>query len=152
MRWMGSMRFNVQTFIELYNLKCYRGRLTYTDYDSGDTRSINDHFAMVWACQAPYMASDALVAPDLNLLDDKIHLVIITNRSGLTRMNLLKLFMGLERGSHVDSDLVQIIPVRDYMLESCYSLRGEGYITVDGERHRHNTIRVSPAGTIDIIY
>ena len=171
LRWMGNFRFTIQTIVELYNMNTYNGTLRYLSHsdetnqlitqarksglncdDLSQWKSITGQFIMVWACQAPYMSNSTLVAPKAKLDDGKIHLVIIKSevKKLISRYDLLKLFLDLEHGKHVDSDLVEIIPVLGYDLT--IKENESSNITVDGELLDYTKLSVRMDDPIDIIY
>jgi len=171
LRWMGNLRFTVQTVVELYNMNTYSGVLRYLPHSNktkelitqarksgldcdnlSEWKSIKGRFIMIWACQTPYMTDDTLVAPDAKLDDGKIHLVIIKSDKDkpMSRYQLLTLFLDLENGKHVDSDFVEIIPALGYDLT--VKKTESGHITVDGELVDYTKLSVMMDDQIDIIY
>lgn len=171
MRWLGSIRFTIQTVVELYNMKTYNGSLKYLPYSDSNKdlitqarksgldcdnlncwKSMSGQFIMVWACQTPYMSHDTLVAPDAKLNDNKIHLVVIRSNpeKPIGRYELFKLFLGLEKGIHVENELVEVIPVLGYDLE--LKKDEDSNLTVDGELINYKKLKVMIDDPIDIIY
>jgi sphingosine kinase len=171
LRWMGNLRFTVQTIVELYNMNTYSGVLRYLPYSDktkqlitharktklnydnlSEWKSITGNFVMIWACQTPYMSDNALVAPNAKLDDGKIHLVIIKSDKNkpISQYQLLTFFWNLHDGKHVNSDFVEIIPVLGYDLTVKKSESGN--ITVDGELVDYTKLCVMMDDQIDIIY
>ncbi|KAM9792695.1 sphingosine kinase 1-like [Neosynchiropus ocellatus] len=87
-------------------------------------------FVLVLAMCHSHLAEDLLAAPDASLDDGLIHLTYI--KAGISRSALLKLFLAMEKGAHLDSSCPHLVhaTVRALRLEP---LSPKGIITVDGE-------------------
>lgn len=131
-RFIGSMRFIIGIIIRLINLRCYYGKISYIPIDKTDKDWVeitNDAgFVLMWCCNAPYVAEDMLVAPDMSLSAERMNLIFI--KYPVTRYELLTLFLSLERGEHINSKIVESYQASAVMLEP-YDTTGN--ITIDGE-------------------
>lgn len=168
MRWIGGVRYTIQAVIEFIKMKTYYGTINYLPYSDEnlklvDSEGINvldihndkckqiqSNFNMIWACQAPYMSEDAYMAPDADMCNKTIYLVIIDAKYGISRYQLVKLFMSLSSGSHVNNPYIQIIPVVAYSLQT--SQTETSIITIDGEKLNDTCIKVCIDKPIDFIF
>lgn len=82
----------------------------------------------MWVINTTHAASDMLVAPAGQLGDGIFHILLLRGR--ISRCQLLRMFMELETGAHVQRDEVEIIRARAYRLEP---LTERGVLTMDGE-------------------
>ncbi|XP_068769933.1 sphingosine kinase 1 isoform X2 [Struthio camelus] len=89
-----------------------------------------EDFVSVYAIYQSHLGSDLLMAPAARLHDGLIHLFFL--KAGVTRVMLLKLFLAMEKGTHLDLDCphLRYVPVRAFRLEPRASA---GVMTVDGE-------------------
>ncbi|XP_053309599.1 sphingosine kinase 1 [Spea bombifrons] len=90
-----------------------------------------DQFALVLALYQSHLGADLYTAPMVkNLGEGIIHLFYATSR--ISRASLLKLFLSMEKGTHVDADIPHLIhvPVHAFRIEP---FQNTGIMTVDGE-------------------
>nr|XP_025959683.1 sphingosine kinase 1 [Dromaius novaehollandiae] len=89
-----------------------------------------EEFVFVYAIYQSHLASDLLMAPAARLHDGRIHLFFL--KAGVSRVMLLKLFLAMEKGTHLDLRCphLRYVPVRAFRLEPRTSA---GIMTVDGE-------------------
>ncbi|NXA42985.1 SPHK1 kinase, partial [Eudromia elegans] len=89
-----------------------------------------EEFVFVYAIYQSHLGSDLLMAPAARLHDGRIHLFFL--KAGVTRVTLLKLFLAMEKGTHLDVHCPQLryVPVRAFRLEP---RAAAGVMTVDGE-------------------
>ncbi|XP_025946308.1 sphingosine kinase 1 [Apteryx rowi] len=89
-----------------------------------------EEFVFVYAIYQSHLGSDLLMAPAARLHDGRIHLFFL--KAGVTRVMLLKLFLAMEKGTHLDLRCphLRYVPVRAFRLEPRASA---GVMTVDGE-------------------
>ncbi|XP_038123116.1 sphingosine kinase 1-like [Cyprinodon tularosa] len=89
-----------------------------------------EDFVLMLAMFQSHLAEDLLAAPDARLDDGVIHLFYVT--AGISRKALLRLFLAMEKGAHLDTNCQQLVhvKVRALRLEPG---SGKGVITVDGE-------------------
>nr|XP_057934932.1 sphingosine kinase 1 [Doryrhamphus excisus] len=89
-----------------------------------------EDFVLVLAVYQSHLAEDLLAAPDATLDDGVIHLFYV--KAGISRAALLKLFLAMEKGAHVDSGCTHMVHTKVQALRlEPYSPKG--IITVDGE-------------------
>ncbi|KAK5865887.1 hypothetical protein PBY51_020122 [Eleginops maclovinus] len=89
-----------------------------------------EDFVLVLAMHQSNLAEDLLAAPDSTPDDGFIHLFYVTG--GISRAALLKLFLAMEKGTHLASNCQHMVhaKVRAFRLEPSSP---KGVITVDGE-------------------
>nr|XP_061791990.1 sphingosine kinase 1-like [Nerophis lumbriciformis] len=89
-----------------------------------------EDFVLVLAMYQSHLAEDLLAAPGANLDDGIIHLFYV--KAGISRAALLRLFLAMEKGTHVACSCPHLVhtKVRALRMEP-YSPKG--IITVDGE-------------------
>ena len=90
---------------------------------------IEGKFIMACAVYQTHLGSDMLAAPSARLADGIINLMFI--REGVSRNQLLNLFLMFSEGTHVDSPDVEFVPVLAFRLEP---EQNSGNIMIDGER------------------
>lgn len=89
-----------------------------------------EEFVCVYAIYQSHLGTNLLMAPAARLDDGCIHLFYV--RAGISRVALLKVFLAMGRGTHLDLGCPHLhhVPVRAFRLEP----RGSaGVMTVDGE-------------------
>ncbi|XP_037546529.1 sphingosine kinase 1 [Nematolebias whitei] len=145
-RHLGAARFTVGTLVRLASLRVYRGKLAYLPA-TGDSSDLQlppldqpvpgdwvvvpeEDFILVLAMYQSHLAEDLLAAPDARLDDGTIHLMYV--KAGISRTALLRLFLAMEKGTHLDTNCQHLVhsKVRALRLEPTSP---EGIITVDGE-------------------
>ena len=77
------------------------------------------------------MAADFFVAPHTQLDDNQLCLILFSGQ--MTRANLLKALVEVEKGKHVGIPGLDIIPVTAVRIEPLGEKDGKGMMTVDGE-------------------
>uniref|UniRef100_A0A3Q2CEE3 Sphingosine kinase 1 n=1 Tax=Cyprinodon variegatus TaxID=28743 RepID=A0A3Q2CEE3_CYPVA len=159
-RHAGAARFTVGTLVRLASLRIYKGRLAYLPASRGSSTDKGfapkdvhgppdsllppldqplpsdwvlvpqEDFVLMLAMFQSHLAEDLLAAPDARLDDGVIHLFYVT--AGISRKALLRLFLAMEKGAHLDTNCQQLVhvKVRALRLEPG---SGKGVITVDGE-------------------
>uniref|UniRef100_A0A803V4K1 sphingosine kinase n=1 Tax=Ficedula albicollis TaxID=59894 RepID=A0A803V4K1_FICAL len=88
-----------------------------------------EEFVLVYAIYQSHLGTNLLMAPAARLHDGVIHLFYM--KAGISRVTLLKLFLAMSRGTHLDLNCPHLcyVPVRAFRLEP----RGAaGIMTVDG--------------------
>lgn len=145
-RHLGAARFTVGTLVRLASLRVYKGKLAYLptagepselQLPSLDQPVPNDwvvvpeeDFVLMLAMYQSHLAEDLLAAPDARPDDGVIHLFYV--KAGISRAALLRLFLAMEKGAHLDTNCQHLVhaKVRALRLEP---RSPEGIITVDGE-------------------
>ncbi|TNN69494.1 Sphingosine kinase 1 [Liparis tanakae] len=89
-----------------------------------------EDFVLMLAMYQSHLAEDLLAAPQATSDDGLIHLFYV--RAGISRAALLKLFLAMEKGAHLDTNCQHLVhaKVRALRLEPHSP---KGIITVDGE-------------------
>ncbi|XP_072539492.1 sphingosine kinase 1-like [Salminus brasiliensis] len=90
----------------------------------------NEDFVLVLAVYQSHLAEDLIAAPASRLEDGVIHLIYVT--AGISRAALLRLFLAMEKGTHLSTNCPHVVYVKARALRlEPYSPKGT--ITVDGE-------------------
>uniref|UniRef100_K7F3R1 sphingosine kinase n=1 Tax=Pelodiscus sinensis TaxID=13735 RepID=K7F3R1_PELSI len=161
-RKLGNARFTVGTVQQLAALRVYKGRLAYLPVETsssvvpapGALRSSHggpedsllvpfdqpvpshwtivpeEEFILIFAIYQSHLGADFTMVPKAKLHDSSIHLFYL--KAGVSRLVLLKLFLAMEKGTHLELTCPQLhyIPVRAFRLEP---FAATGLMTVDGE-------------------
>uniref|UniRef100_A0A182NM59 YegS/DAGK C-terminal domain-containing protein n=1 Tax=Anopheles dirus TaxID=7168 RepID=A0A182NM59_9DIPT len=93
---------------------------------------IAGEFVMVHAAYQTHLSTDCYFAPESNLNDGIIWLLII--RAGVSRSQLLSFLLGLSSGTHIPvqaNEHIQMVPVTAFRIEPAGT---NGHMTVDGEK------------------
>ncbi|XP_023569820.1 sphingosine kinase 1 [Octodon degus] len=159
-RCLGEKRFTVGTFFRLVNLRTYRGQLAYLPIGSAVSSKtptspvllqggpvdsylvpleepVPSHwtvvpeqdFVLVLALLHTHMSSKMFTAPMGRCAAGVMHLFYV--RAGVSRTMLLRLFLAMENGKHMECDCPYLVyvPVVAFRLEC----EGRGVFSVDGE-------------------
>ncbi|XP_076149045.1 sphingosine kinase 1-like [Alosa pseudoharengus] len=104
-----------------------------------------EDFVLVLAMYQSHLSEDLQAAPDSTLEDGLIHLFYI--KAGISRATLLRLFLAMEKGAHVDASCPHLVyaKVRALRLEP-YSAKGT--ITVDGELVDYGPVQAQVHGSL----
>ncbi|XP_010616751.1 sphingosine kinase 1 isoform X1 [Fukomys damarensis] len=160
-RCLGEKRFTVGTFFRLVNLRAYRGQLAYLPTESAVSSKtptspllqqggpVDSHlvpldepvpshwtvvpeqnFVLVLALLHTHMGSKMFTAPMGRCAAGVMHLFYV--RAGVPRTMLLRLFLAMENGTHMEHDCPYLVhvPVVAFRLEC---KEGRGVFAVDGE-------------------
>lgn len=160
-RCLGEKRFTVGTFFRLVNLRAYRGQLAYLPTGSAVSSKtptspllqqggpVDSHlvpldepvpshwtvvpeqnFVLVLALLHTHMGSKMFTAPMGRCAAGVMHLFYV--RAGVPRTMLLRLFLAMENGTHMEHDCPYLVhvPVVAFRLEC---KEGRGVFAVDGE-------------------
>ncbi|NXQ84407.1 SPHK1 kinase, partial [Nyctibius grandis] len=89
-----------------------------------------EEFVSVYAIYQSHLGTNLLMAPEARLHDGCMHLFYV--KAGISRVALLKLFLAMARGTHLDLNCphLRYVPVRAFRLEP---QTAAGIMTVDGE-------------------
>uniref|UniRef100_F7AUX7 Sphingosine kinase 1 n=1 Tax=Ornithorhynchus anatinus TaxID=9258 RepID=F7AUX7_ORNAN len=89
-----------------------------------------EDFVLVLALLQSHLGTEMRTAPMARGADGIIHLFYV--RAGISRVSLLRLFLAMERGAHLDQGCTHLVhvPVSAFRLEP---RAGRGMLTVDGE-------------------
>jgi len=129
LRWLGGIRYDVASIIEVLKGKKRISKLILDD------KTIEEDFVFILGCNTIHTGKGMKMAPFAKLNDGKIDLIIVRNAS---RLKLLKLFPKLFSGEHVKSPLV------DYQQVNSFSIvpNEENGLTIDGELIGHTPVHV----------
>uniref|UniRef100_A0A8C8BG74 sphingosine kinase n=1 Tax=Otus sunia TaxID=257818 RepID=A0A8C8BG74_9STRI len=155
-RRLGNARFTLGTLQCLAKLRVYQGRLSYLpaapEQDTppaprdppADSLLVplgqpvpphwtvvpEEEFVSVYAIYQSHLGTNLLMAPAARLHDGCIHLFYL--KAGISRVALLKIFLAMARGTHLDLNCphLRYVPVRAFRLEP---RAAAGIMTVDGE-------------------
>jgi len=101
-----------------------------TDSDLWVTEEGSYHGVMI--TNVPYIATDFLAAPNTQIDDNQLCLIIF--RGYMTQKNLLKTLIKIEKGKHIGIPGIEIIPVNAVRIEPLENDKNsKGMMTVDGE-------------------
>lgn len=89
-----------------------------------------EEFVSIYAIYQSHLGTNLLMAPAAQLHDGCIHLFYL--KAGISRVALLKIFLAMARGTHLDLNCphLRYVPVRAFRLEP---RAATGIMTVDGE-------------------
>ncbi|XP_074116913.1 sphingosine kinase 1 isoform X2 [Sminthopsis crassicaudata] len=176
-RCLGKIRFTLGTFLRLAALRTYQGTLSYLPVGASSSKIsagsplgrdqpgpvdsllvpleqpvpenwtvVPEHeFVLVLALLHSHLGSEMYAAPMARGTGGVIHLFYL--RAGVPRAMLLRLFMAMEKGTHMDLDCPNLVyvPVVAFRLEP-HDTRG--MLTVDGEQLASEAVQgqVHPGG------
>ncbi|KAI9985702.1 hypothetical protein PInf_005101 [Phytophthora infestans] len=90
---------------------------------------VDGPFYMFWGMNVSHAAADAHIAPPADISDGYLQMMLVSGDS-YSRLGLAKLMMGIEDGSHLDVDRVQLIRTRALSVRASNS---DDLMCVDGE-------------------
>lgn len=104
-----------------------------------------EDFVLVMAVYQSHLAEDLIAAPASRLQDGVLHLIYV--RAGISRRALLRLFLAMEKGTHLSTNCpyVVYVKVRALRLEP-YSPKGT--MTVDGELVEYGPVQAQVHGSL----
>ncbi|MBN3278963.1 SPHK1 kinase, partial [Polyodon spathula] len=141
-RLMGAARFTVGTLMQLAALRGPADVLLAPldqPVPAHWTMVKEEHFVLVLVVYQSHLSQDLLAAPAATLGDGLLHLFYV--RAGISRAALLRLFLAMEKGTHLELRCPHLsyVPVRAFRLEP---YTPKGVITVDGEAVEYGPIQV----------
>ncbi|XP_071747258.1 LOW QUALITY PROTEIN: sphingosine kinase 1 [Lepeophtheirus salmonis] len=95
-----------------------------------------ESYIMIYADNLPLLDPKTLLAPESDLNDGIIWLVIV--REGMNRKQMLDWLLHTQAGNHVGKPGVDIIPVRAFIIEP---IMPEGYLSIDGEKFKFGKVQ-----------
>ncbi|KAM6223613.1 sphingosine kinase 2 [Rhynchocyon petersi] len=100
--------------------------------------TVEEDFVLILAVSPSHLGADMVVAPHARFDDGLVHLFWV--RRGISRANLLRLFLAMERGSHFSIGCPQLsyAAARAFRLEP---LTSRGILTVDGEQVEYGPVQ-----------
>jgi YegS/Rv2252/BmrU family lipid kinase len=129
LRWLGPPRYSLAALWEVFRSRRRPARLTL------DGRASDDDFHMILACNSRFTGKGMLLAPQAELADGKLDLIIVRRA---TRLQMLQLFRRVYDGSHLALPFVEHHQVRTLSLQS----PGCEQLNIDGELKGHLPIGV----------
>lgn len=120
MRFMGPMRYAVAALRHILTPKMRRATLVLDD------QTLTDDFLFVMACNTKYTGAGMKLAPEAEIGDGKIDVVVIRR---VSRWQMFRLFMKVFDGSHVGLSCIEFHQVRSFSIQS----DGEDRMNCDGE-------------------
>ncbi|XP_026882453.2 sphingosine kinase 1-like [Electrophorus electricus] len=105
----------------------------------------DEDFVLVLAVYQSHLAEDLIAAPASQLEDGVMHLIYV--KAGISRTALLRLFLAMEKGTHLGTGCphVEYVKVRALRLEP-HSPKGT--ITVDGELVEYGPVQAQIHGSL----
>lgn len=125
-----KQRYNIATVIELIRLKARPVTL-----ELADGTTISEDILFLIACNTPYTGVGMKMAPNAELDDGKIDILLVRDAS---RIQLLRLFGKVFNGEHIDSPLVEYYQTTGFRL----STEDSEELDMDGELTGHTPIDV----------
>ena len=125
----GGARFMIYSVKILLELRSYPAKISYLDSKTSQITTIQDDFVIVYCIKQPYVTSDFYIAPQAQLDDGYLWLLLL-RRKNVNRFKLLKIMLGFHTGHHLDIEGVEMIRTKYFKFEP---LCQRSYLTVDGE-------------------
>lgn len=121
MRFLGPVRYSVAALIFILKARKRRVRLRL----NGDWSE--DGFYFVLGCNTKFTGKGMKVAPDADLGDGAIDVIVVRKAS---RWQMLQLFASVFDGSHLGMDIVEFRKVQEFEIVQA---SGDDLLTIDGE-------------------
>lgn len=109
MRFMGPTRYTLAALRHILTPKMRRATLKLDD------KTMTDDFLFVMACNTKYTGAGMKLAPEAEIGDGKIDVVVIRR---VSRWQMLRLFMKVFDGSHVGMNCIEFHQVRSFSIQS----------------------------------
>lgn len=121
MRWLGPMRYNVASLVEILK---YKGRQATIKIDN---IKYDDSYALITICNTIHVGKGMKMAPNASLYDKKMDIIMIKNN--FSKFELLKLFPQLFSGNHIKNKKVTYIQAEKFSLKTLK----DDILNIDGE-------------------
>lgn len=121
MRWLGPMRYNVASLIEILK---YKGRQATIKIDG---IKYDDSYALITICNTIHVGKGMKMAPNASLNDKKMDIIMI--KDNFSKFELLKLFPQLFSGNHIKNKKVTYVQAETFSLKT---LKND-ILNIDGE-------------------
>jgi len=121
LRWLGPMRYNVASIIEIFRFKGRKAIL------SIDNNKYEDYYTLITVCNTIHVGKGMKMAPKATLDDGKMDIVMIKNN--FTKFELLKLFPKLFSGEHIKNNKVIYKQAESFTLKPL----NDEILNIDGE-------------------
>ena len=127
-RWMGKYRFYYGILKYLLFGGVKEGQLKYTLEDSNEIKTINGHFSLFCATNAPWLSDDFLICPNSDVEEPVIDLVYSVDIPNI--INRSKNLYHLSMGDHIEKcDKIKHEKVSWFSI----NVENDDLISVDGE-------------------
>ena len=139
---LGSQRFTMSALARIMNLRIYRGKLSYLQMDNQDwTHLVEDNYVLVLISCLPFIGSDFMASPSTKTFNGGfMHLTYV--KEGISKFQLLKLFLDTKNGNHLACDLVHHCKIKAFQLEPIQIAgNNHGIMMIDGERVAYGKIQ-----------
>ena len=120
-RWMGPMRYNISSLIEIF--QCHP---KYVDFEI-DGNSYKGKYTFIIACNTKHVGKGMKMAPNAKLNDGKMDLIII--KDNFKKIKLLKMFPKIFNGSHIHDKIVNYKQAKEIKIIP----KSHSTINIDGE-------------------
>jgi sphingosine kinase len=146
-RFLGEVRFDIWGVLRILWLRRYRARFSFlqppTDKSKSveerklpdlmepvppDWETVEDDFVLFWASQVSHASMSNHQSPSSRLNDGVFQILVI--RSGVSKLRLIQILLGLSSGTHVTVPGMEVIECVAYRLEP---LTSGSYNDIDGE-------------------
>lgn len=133
LRFLGGMRYNVASLIEVFKKKQRFANLQFND------NTMKDNFGFIMACNTIHTGKGMKIAPFAKLDDGLIDLLVVRN---VKRLKLLSLFTKIFNGDHIKDAKVEYFTTRQLNIKS----EKEYPLNIDGDNKETSpiTIQVLP--------
>ncbi len=135
LRWLGPLRNDICALLLIALLRSYPGYLVFEQ--EGRKKVIEDSFITLWAMNVPWATSSILVAPQAQLADGHLELLMV--RRGASRWRLIQAFLQLDTGGHIQFPEVECFQVQRFLLTPHGH---QGTLALDGESASYDTTEV----------
>jgi YegS/Rv2252/BmrU family lipid kinase len=140
LRMLRRSRYAVATLIQILSPRPLTASIRL------DNHVIEDRFLFVLACNTKYTGTDMLVAPDAQVDDGLIDVVILRNTS---RRQTLKMFRKVFDGTHLSLPFIECHQVRTLSIQS----EGSQPLNLDGELKGHSPLTAEVmAGALQVYH
>ena len=148
-RYLGSLRNDIYALMRIGCLLTYKGRFSFIPHPNcqatfkkpmgkdSEWQVIEDEFVLFWAMNAPWATHNIKAAPDANLSDGAMDVLLV--RRGISRWQLLWAFLKSSQGNHIS------LPDLEYYKVGCFRLEpltSRGILAVDGEQVDYSPIQM----------
>ena len=124
-RWLGTVRYTISSLFYIFNIKKRYGTLFI------NSKKFKENYLFVLIANTKYTGKGMLIAPDANLNDGLLDLIIVKNN--INKFALIKLLPKLFTGEHISSQYVEYKQVKSIEIipekNECLNIDGEIYGT-----------------------
>ena len=144
-RSLGSARFTFVALQRIAFLRVYRGKLSFIQANSNDewTHLNEQNYVLLLISCLPLISRDFMSSPHIKSFDEShVHLTFVTE--GITKCQLIKLFLSTNTGQHLNMNNVHVhnYKIKEFRFEPIIGNsnrnRREGIMMIDGERVAHH--------------